>query len=49
MASKYLFHMLEVPDKKNTFVELFKVLTMKYLEEKKLQSHVLFLTKHKQL
>lgn len=49
MASEHLFHMLEVPDKKNTFVELFKILTMKYLEEKKLQRHVLFSIKHKQL
>lgn len=49
MAPQHLFHTLVVPDKKNAFVELFKVLTMKHLEDMKLQNYILFLFKSKQL
>lgn len=49
MAPEYLFHTLVVPDKKNAFVELFKVLTRKQLEDVKLQSYILFLFEPKQL
>lgn len=48
-APEQLFHTLVVPDKKNAFVELFKVPTMKALEDMKLQSYILFLFKSKQL
>lgn len=44
-APEHLFHTLVVPDKKNAFLELFKVLTMKQLEDMKLQSYILFLFK----
>lgn len=49
MAPELLFHTLVVPDKKNAFVELFRVLTVKLQEDIKLQSYILFLFKPKQL
>lgn len=49
MAPEHLFHTLVAPAKKNAFVELFKVPTMKELEDMKLQSYILFLFKPKQL
>lgn len=49
MAPERLFHTLVAPDKKNAFVELFRVLTVKLQEDIKLQSYILFLFKPKQL
>lgn len=49
MPPEHLFHTLVVPDKKNAFIELFKVLTTKQLEDMKLQIYILFLFKPKQL
>lgn len=43
MIPEYLFHTVVVPDKKNAFVQLFKVLTVKQLEDMRLQSYILFL------
>jgi len=48
MAPEHLFHALVVPDKKNASVGLFKVFTMKQLENMKLQSYILFFFKPKQ-
>lgn len=48
IAPEYLLNTPVVPDMKNAFVGLFKILTVEQLEDMKLQSYILFLLKPKQ-